>query len=264
MKFQPVFINATTIDDGWHQILINLNRFGRAYTITDGSHAGEDRLVFDHVSGFIHYPHNRPLAVQMPEGLGLDPPTTEEVIEEYFTDYLMNPTLGSNEEYKYASWVIGGNDICPTPQLNWVIRHFREVGYGNEHCTIRIGNHDSNLAYDRFFFRCPKCKSYYPRGSICVLCRIPTEPDETKRGTSPCLVALDFRMIEGFLSTHVIYRSWDAFGGWPTNIAGFTLLNEFVAGLLGVQPGPLSFSCKSLHIYSHHLKILLRRLHKES
>ncbi|MCK5016579.1 MAG: hypothetical protein KAS32_05835, partial [Candidatus Peribacteraceae bacterium] len=65
-----------------------------------------------------------------------------------------------------------------------------------------------------------------------------------------------------YLTTHVVYRSWDLWGGFPENMGGFTLLNEHIAGELGVEPGPLSFSCKSLHAYSHHVDIIAARLGK--
>ena len=46
-------------------------------------------------------------------------------------------------------------------------------------------------------------------------------------------------------------------------MGGFTLLNEYIASKLeGVKPGPLSFSCKSLHAYEHHVDIIMKRLGK--
>src|SRR5574343_363368 len=291
---KPVFIEGTTLGDVWFQLLQANYDHGRRYKITNGSYAGCDRLAFDDISGFIHYPHERPLAPIMPEGSNLPAPTTDHDIEMYFADYLINSNIQDNEDYKYATFIVGGRYIVPNGiwcsvnhpfydkmesrdritvpnQVQWVIDHFKKVGFGNEHCYITIGYPESNFAYDIPF------------------------TNEQERKTSPCLRGLDFRIITEeyrkgkqcpncnnkieaileplklrtwhkicdrcnvlmediiedipYLLTKVIYRSWDLWGGWPTNMGGFTLLNEYIANELGIEPGPLSVTCKSLHCY---------------
>ena len=81
------------------------------------------------------------------------------------------------------------------------------------------------------------------------------------RKTSPCLRLLDFRIVDNYLTTHVVYRSWDMWA-WPENMGGFTLLNEYIADLVGVEPGPLTFSCKSLHAYDYQFEVIKMRLRK--
>lgn len=232
--FKPVFIEARDLDEAWWTVLRELVKKGRRYKITSGSYEGEERIALDYVAGFIHYPHTRPLAPVIPPRCPLPAPATEESIHDYFINYLLNSKLEPNEHYKYATFIVGGEYVIPGKeekvkvynQLEWIIKHFLTHGLGNEHCYITIGYPESNLAYDRPY----------------------DNPNE--RGTSPCLRGLDFRVIDGFLTTHVIYRSWDAVNGFPVNMGGFTLLNEMVADFIGVEPGPLSFSCKSLHAYS--------------
>lgn len=294
MKFNPVFIKGTDLGDTWFQLLQGVYDNGRKYLITEGSYKGINRLVFDDVAGFISYPHTRPLAPIMPEGSNLPAPTTDNDIEMYFADYLMNSNTQDNEDYKYATFIVGGRynlpkchlgfkdyknglEINVPNQLQWIINHFKEKGFGNEHCYISVGYPESNHAYDIPYI------------------------SEQERKTSPCLRGLDFRIIENdyykcecgreidnpyivsnhklcpyckfvlfeedkqsknYLHTKVIYRSWDLWGGWPTNMGGFTLLNEYVAGELGIEPGPLSFTCKSLHCYDFQLEVLKMRLGK--
>jgi len=239
INFFPIYINATTLDDCWHQLLCQIYEKGRIYHITSGSFAGHDRLAFDYAAGFISNPHIRPLSPLMPEGSNLPRPTTDEKIEFYFSDYLMDATLSKNEHYKYASWIAGNNEVCMHNQLEWVISHFKTNGYGNEHCTIMIGNPDSSIAYEKKW------------------------NNETERGSTPCLRMLDFRIVDGYLTTHIVYRSWDLYSGFPENMGGFILLNEFIADQLeNVKPGPLSFSSKSLHCYDFQLDIVKQRLGK--
>ncbi len=246
----PVNIIGRDLDDTWFQLLKELRAQGREYKITNGSLEWESRLTFDMCSGFIAFPHVRPLA---PITEPLNPPTSDIVIEKYFQEYIMNPNLLPGEEYRYSQWINGpymnhwkpnkiegyGHSMYET-QLEWIIRHFNEKGYGNEHCFITVGDPDTNFRYDK-----------------------PYE-DDTDRGTSPCLRGLDFRVINdggvNLLLTNVLYRSWDLVAGWPENMGGFTLLNEYVAGMIGVEPGPLAFNCKSLHAYKSSLKYLDQRI----
>lgn len=258
-EFAPTTIHARDLDDAWFSLLSNLFEIGRRYSIDSGSYAGQERLTFDFASGFIDNPHKRPLAPQMPEAGTLPPPTTDEEIEQYFANYLMDSELEENEDYKYGTWIVGGEYQIPklevglqsysndpitrikTPnQINWIIKHFKEKGLGNAHCYLTVGYPESNFAYD-----------------------IPYE-DETERKTSPCLRGLDFRVIDNkYLMTHVIYRSWDLVNALPTNLGGITLLNEYVADELEIEPGPLAFSCKDLHAYGFSYDYLKQRLGKQ-
>lgn len=428
--FRPVFIEARDLGDCWFQLLRACKERGRKYLITSGSYEGQYRYALDFASCFIHYPHTRPLAPILSPRCPLPPPTTDEEIEKYFVNYLMDSKLSPNEHYRYSTWIVGGeyqlppvsgkympNKLDQPPykvfvpnQLEWVINHFKTKGFGNEHCFITIGYPESNFGYDVEY----------------------NNPNE--RMTSPCLRGLDFRMIEDngeyYLFTCVYYRclpedtplmfivgdstvrgtladlakhyatgsdvyvfglnnnsispvrvgqvsktttsrltyitvkggeriyatsnhrfpvyrdgnillmradeiicgdkllepkyisneinncsgdtvidvakitdfngvecilrevidvgviisgvcdvydigieseshlfvagnvpilthnSWDLASGWPTNMGGFTLLNEYIASELGVNPGPLACSCKSLHCYDHAIQYL--------
>lgn len=270
MNFKPVFIDAKTIDDCWFQLLQNVYDHGRPYKKTSGSRTGMTVYGFDFVSGFIHYPHTRPLAPIMPEGI--PSVTTDENIEKYFTDYLMDSNLAKNEHYKYSTWLVGGDGqagfrrvSCSLNQVEWVVEHFKSHGYGNNHCYMVIGNPETSTVYDELYLYCPKCKNaFYPVGvKSCRECNTKLEIDEARRPTSPCLRGLDFRIVDGYLLTNVIYRAWDIFA-WPENMGGFTMLNEYIAEQLdGVEPGPLSFTSKSLHCPEDMLDILKMRIRKE-
>lgn len=263
-EYKPIFIVGLDLDDTWFRLLWSLFEYGRQYKIDEGSYAGQHRLSFDFVSGFIKHPYKRPLTPRVPETSNLPPVTTDEEIEQYFTNYLMNGELGINEDYKYATWIVGGRYQLPKAeifidepgknegmiwedapyikapnQLQWVIDHFKEKGLGNNHCYIQIGYPESNYAYD-----------------------VPYQ-DEIERRTSPCLRGIDFKTIDKkWLMLHVYFRSWDLISGWPTNMGGLQLLNEYVAEELKISPGPLAFSCKDLHAYNHSMGYLKTRLNK--
>jgi len=205
------------------------------------------------------------MSPMVPESCPLPPPTTDEVGEQYFVEYLMNPHRSKNEHYRYSSYIVGGDqELCKVRQIDWVIDHLSHSP-GNEHCYITIGTPESLLAYDEPYRECPKChRKFNWRYTECPYHQEPLTIYEHLRKTTPCLRGLDFRIVEGSLLLHVIYRSWDLVNGWPTNMVGFTLLNEYVAQEVGVLPGPLAFSCKSLHIYEDSFDYIRVRLCRET
>ena len=242
---KPVFINARDLNDAYFTLLWECWHNGRKYKIDTGSFKGANRLEFDFVSGFIQQPHIRPLAPIMPPGML--PVTTDEKLEtDYFPNYLMNPNLAKNEHYRYSSWINGTYyydefRFCEETPIEWVIRHFKEKGYGNNHCYINIGNVDSGFNYD-----------------------VPYT-DESERKTSPCFRGIDFKIKDNKLITSVIFRSWDLYSGFPENMGGITLLNEYVCEQLDdVKPGPLAFTSAGLHCYDYQIKLLMEILHKDN
>jgi len=268
--FKPCFIEATTIDDCWFQLLTKTYNNGRSYIKSSGSRQGMKMYAFDFVSCFIHYPHTRPLAPIMPEGI--PPVTTDEKIEQYFVDYLMNNKLSKNEHYRYSTWINGSriedynkpHNVCHTDQLSAIINHFQIHGYGNDHCYLTVCNPDSILGYNIEYMYCNKCDKYYARtkDNKCKECGTELILDEALRPTSPCLRGLDFRIVDGYLTTNVIFRANDLWA-WPENIGGITMLNEYISEHLdGVEPGPISYSCKSLHCPEDMFGVLELRIGK--
>jgi len=257
-----VFIRGKDINDMWFLLLREVWDHGRKNKIDSGSFEKETyRLEFDFVSGTIEFPTTRPLSPIMPEGLPQI--TTDEVIKDYFTNYLMNSILEKNEHYKYATWVAGGRYMLPSAtfevvnntfynnrndievkvpnQVEWCIKHFKEKGYGTNHCYIQVGYPESNFAYDKEY------------------------TNEMERGTSPCLRGIDLKIVEdegvNKLLMFCYFRSWDLYAGWPENIGGLTMLMEYICEMLGdVEPGTLSFASKGLHCYGFQIETLKLRL----
>jgi len=249
---KSVFLQERNLDSMWFRLLYEVYHHGRKNPIHSGSYAGSNRLEFDFVSGTITNPTERPLAPMVPEGVPR--PTTDQDIENYFVNYIMNSNLEENEHYRYATWIVGGaykipkfrlaNDesegtgewvIVPN-QLDWVINHYKKKGFGNNHCTIQIGYPESKFAYDILY------------------------KDESERQTSPCLQLIDTHIKDNKLHTFTVFRSWDLYGGLPENLGGITLLMEYIANELSVDIGPLSFSSLKLHVYDFQINALKARL----
>jgi thymidylate synthase len=78
----------------------------------------------------------------------------------------------------------------------------------------------------------------------------------------PCLSLIDTELCDGQMHLTCYFRSWDAFGGLPANIAGLQLFNEaFVneineRGNLSLKTGKLIFHSKNCHIYQRQYTLV--------
>jgi thymidylate synthase len=83
-----------------------------------------------------------------------------------------------------------------------------------------------------------------------------------KKSEPPCLSLIDTEILDGKMHLTCYFRSWDAYGGLPANIAGLQLFNEaFVKeissrGNLNLETGKLIFHSKNCHIYQRQYKLV--------
>jgi thymidylate synthase len=76
---------------------------------------------------------------------------------------------------------------------------------------------------------------------------IPTIDEETE--SPPCLMCFQTLIRNEKLDAIAVYRSHDIFGAYPANIYGLVGLMEYVADLMNVDVGSLTFFSHSAHIY---------------
>lgn len=70
----------------------------------------------------------------------------------------------------------------------------------------------------------------------------------------PCLRVVDTRIRYGKLHWFVYFRSWDLWGGFPSNMGGLQLAKEMMAQDLGVEDGELFAFSKGLHLYGEAIE----------
>ncbi|HEY6794267.1 MAG TPA: thymidylate synthase [Kineosporiaceae bacterium] len=68
----------------------------------------------------------------------------------------------------------------------------------------------------------------------------------------PCTLGWRFYLREGRLHLHTTMRSQDLWLGFPYDVFTFTVLQELVAGWLGVAVGDYHHHVDSLHLYERH------------
>lgn len=69
----------------------------------------------------------------------------------------------------------------------------------------------------------------------------------------PCLRQIDTRIYPDEKKLHFIlyFRSWDLWGGFPTNLSGLQLLKEYMSSEIGVDPGETIAISKGMHLYEY-------------
>jgi thymidylate synthase len=226
-------IEATTIEDAWFQViwgLVSNPQRHNLYTITNGSYVGSKRLEYDFVVVNIEKPYEWPMIPQMPDGL--PPPTDMAYVEDYFANYLMDPILQPNETYKYASWL--------APGVARVIEQLRGSSGNNQAC-ISVGG----LAPDD--------------NERVVDTDNMIDPATNERDPA-CLRVVDFRLDQNN-NLHMItaWRSWSAWGGFPSNLAGLQYLNAYVAQEIGAEVGTMVATSKGLHLYESEFPVATMR-----
>jgi len=223
-----VALKTTTINDAWFQAVYACWNQGYDYHIDSGFYQGQERRQFDFFALEIAMPETRPLYIEMPEGCPVPSPNDEQAIENYALNYLLSGETTKNETYTYGSRMLNFPclDGSVFNQVQWIIDHIKQSP-GNNHCCINI-----------------------PLGNDVTLKH------------APCLRSVDFKIVNGKLDIHVYFRSWDLWAGFPTNLGGFQIFNEYVAQEIGIPTGKMFASSTGLHLYSQYFDVVKQRLGK--
>lgn len=212
---EHTFIKAFSIPESWIYLVRALLKDGRDFVIDSGSYEGQTRKELDFVTIQIEKPSHPPIVPTS----GMMPPgysgPPPTTLEYVDNDYVPN-YLMSDAKSDSESYTYGER----------IMRQYREVidkykkGHRTNQATIEIG-----------------C------------------PDDITLDDPPCLRLIDTRIQDGKLHFFVYFRSWDAWGGYPANMAGFQRIKEFIAYEIDVEDGELWACSKGLHLYDMYFDI---------
>ncbi len=76
-------------------------------------------------------------------------------------------------------------------------------------------------------------------------------PVDSSREEVPCMIVDDFKLRDGRLHLTVLFRSHDFAGAYPANLYGLSRLLEYVSARVRAEPGSISTTSASAHIYDH-------------
>lgn len=130
---------------------------------------------------------------------------------EYVEGYL--PYLMSSFKEQNEEYTYG-EDL--EPQIPEIIRMYKEEGFNTNQAYMAVGSRES-----------------------------------IKLDDPPCLRGIHTRVRYGQLHFIVYFRSWDLWGGFPSNLAGIQMMKEYMADEIGVEDGELLCLSGGLHLYDH-------------
>ena len=239
----PIFINATSLEDAWYQCIYNCIDKGRKFKIDKGSYEGQMRLELDFVTVHIKNPDVLPLLPQVPAHYGIPNPVDDNYLDDYLP-YLMTGEEKEGESYTYGQrickeaisrkitdclfennlvkkdlgiWrnlqIVNGNFLNQMELMIWT---YKNKGYRNNQMIMQVGQPTDILLID-----------------------------------PPCLRHIDTRIQDGKLHFYPYFRSWDLYGGFPANLAAIEMMKQYCAGEIGVENGEIIATSKGLHIYDY-------------
>ena len=238
---KPVFIDAFDLDDAWFQCLSTILDKGCIYTITRGSYEGQKRLEFDFISIRVRKPSHQIIPI-IPEGMSIPAPTDMDYIQGYL-GYLLTGAKTATEDYTYGERLVdpkvrvkqnlsGRELITEMPlnvnQIEEVIKMYKEKGPGTNQAVMEIGM-----------------------------------PSDIKLIDPPCLRLIDTRLRYGKLHFILYFRSWDLWGGFPSNLGGLQLVKQYMAEEIGVEDGEIIAVSKGLHLYDYAWELAMLRTNKK-
>ncbi|MBL7084583.1 MAG: thymidylate synthase [Candidatus Omnitrophica bacterium] len=239
-ELKPVYIEAFDLDDAWFQCLAQILEHGYVYKIDRGSYAGQRRLEFDFVTIRVKNPAHQIIPI-MPEGLSIPAPTDMDYIQQYL-QYLLTSSKTETEDYTYGERLVdpkvrlkaksdGREMVEEMPlqcnQIEEVIKIYKTQGPGTNQAVMEIGM-----------------------------------PSDIKLEDPPCLRIIDTRVRYGKLHFILYFRSWDLWGGFPSNLGGLELTKQYMAEEIGVGNGEIIACSKGLHLYEYAWELAKQRTHK--
>jgi len=76
-------------------------------------------------------------------------------------------------------------------------------------------------------------------------------PVDSAKEEVPCMIVDDFKLRDGRIHLAAFFRSHDFCGAYPANLYGLARLLQYVAERVGAEPGSISTTSASAHIYEH-------------
>lgn len=231
VEMRLVRITAFDLPDAWYQVLKRIWQEGESFNVRYGSESTDTRKL--DIALEISHPENKPLVHD-------EAPCDMRYVMNYFMEYLWFGEKRPDETYTYSSRL-----RKPVDQIRVAIDRYVDEVFDRQ-VTLAI--------------RVPE--------DIC-------KEIEGKRHEPPCLTIIDTEVTQdnsdGGLRFSLIgyFRSWDAYGALPANLAGLQLFSEaFVKELnargrekhgdkwFAISTGPMLMFSKNCHIYKRQFSFV--------
>ena len=204
--------------------MAKLGRFIRARSISDAWHRGlnliwrQGQEITDERGTRIRELLSMQVVVEDPyqEMIPGEYSWNEERLEEYAGQLLSGVNPGFEYTYgeRLRAWSVSG--VPPLDQIEQAIRRLKESSATRRATAV----------------------TWIP-------------PVDTAKDEVPCMIVDDFKLRDGRLNLAVFFRSHDFAGAYPANLYGLARVLEYVACEVNAEPGSISTTSASAHIYEH-------------
>jgi len=250
-QIKPTIIEAFDLNEAWYQVLKACMEDGYERPVFRGSRKTQRRKELDYL--FIHVvrPSQRPLVPDVP--VGVPPPTSIKYVNTYL-EYLITPFKKEWEDYTYGERMSGTLGV-PEDYGTGVEVKLQEMSKidiveGQRFSALDINQLD--IVKD-FLKETPETN----RGVIEI-----GKPEDLLLKHPPCMRLLQFKARYGKLHMTAYFRSWDAWGGLPSNLAALQLVKEFLAKFLNIEDGSMFLSSFGTHVYSGEWAVANQVIHR--
>jgi len=233
------YIKAFDLPSVWYQVLKECMEKGYDRQVFRGSRKEQRRKELDFAVLEIEKPSMLPLVPDVPEGV--PPPTSIQYVNTYL-EYLITPFKKEWEDYTYGERIAGKLGVAEDygTGIDKSMKEMSKIDIveGQRFSALDISQID---IIRRFLAETPETNR-------CVI-EI-GKPEDLVLLHPPCMRFLQFKVRYGKLHLYVYFRSWDAWGGLPSNLAALQLVKEFLGKEINVEDGKIIASSMGLHIYS--------------
>jgi len=226
-NMKPAVIRAFNLPDLWYRVLCECLDNGYERPVFRAAREGARRKEIDSAILIVTNPSHRPLVPETPEGVPA--PTSLKYVHAYL-QYLITPFKQDWEDY--------GTGVMPKYSM---LKADQVEGQ-------RVSALDINqlqLAID--------CLKETPESNRAII--EVGKPEDLILRHPPCMRLIHLKVRYNKLHMWLYFRSWDAWGGLPSNLAALQLVKEFIGNQLGVKDGQIFAMSAGLHLYDGEWKV---------
>ncbi len=248
MDLQPIFLSCTTLSDAWFSTVYKCLEVGREFIIDEGSNKGQKRLEYDYITVHIKNPNAKPLLPKIPAHYNIPDPVDENYLVDYIP-YLMTAEKKKGESYTYGSRLCEAIYSVSLKNDKDIIVNHGNDNYWSDRKVFGedIKENVGTINQIEHFIWTYKNKGFRNNQAVLQI----AQPNDCILQDPPCLRHIDTRIQDGKLHFFPYFRSWDLWGGFPSNLAGLVHLQEYMAMEIGVEVGEMVASSKGLHLYNY-------------
>ena len=237
------FIEAFDLPSLWFKVLRECLDHGYERPVFRGAEKGREERNWTQAVLRVMKPSIRPLVPDVPEGV--PPPTSIKYVHTYL-EYLITPFKKEWEQYTYGERIAGQLGVPEdygTGMINSLSMIKADQIEGQRAAAIDVNQFQLALDYLK---ETPETN----RALIEI-----GKPEDMLLRHPPCMRLIQLKVRYGKLHMWLYFRSWDAWGGLPANLAALQLAKEYMAKQIGAEDGEITALSAGLHLYDGEWKL---------